>query len=60
MRMAHLHHGALKMLKDIVTGLREIRVKQHDVCKGCALGNYAKTTTPSSDTKAKGILELIR
>jgi hypothetical protein len=29
------------------------------VCKGCALGKYAKKTFPSSDSRSKGILDLV-
>ena len=29
------------------------------MCKGCALGKYAKTNIPSSDRRSKGILDLI-
>lgn len=47
------------MLKEIVIGLSEFRVAQHDVCKGRALGKYAKTMFLSSDIRAKGILNLI-
>jgi hypothetical protein len=57
--MAHLHHGALNVLKEIVTGLPESSIEHNDVCKGCALGKYAKTTFPSSDSRSKGILDLV-
>lgn len=39
-RMGHLHHGALKILRDIATGLPQCSVDQHDMCKGCTLGKY--------------------
>ena len=29
------------------------------MCKGCALGKYAKAAFSSSDSKSKGILDLI-
>jgi hypothetical protein len=58
-RMAHLHHGALKVLREAVTGLPEFSSDQHNVCKECALGKYAKTVFPSSDNRSKGILDLI-
>jgi transposase InsO family protein len=58
-RMAHLHHGALNVLKEIVTGLPELSTEHSDVCKGCALGKYAKTSFPSSDNRSKGILDLV-
>ncbi|XP_057825172.1 uncharacterized protein LOC131037144 [Cryptomeria japonica] len=54
-RMAHLHHGALNVLKEIVTGLPKIKVDKHEVCKGCALGKYAKTNFLSSNTRSKEI-----
>ena len=55
----YLHHGAFNVLKEIVTGLPELSVKHQGVCKGCALGKYAKTAFPSSDSRSKGILDLI-
>lgn len=58
-RMAHLRHGALNILKEIVTGLPEMKTEKHEVCKGCALGKYAKTSFPSSNTRSEGILDLI-
>jgi transposase InsO family protein len=58
-RMGHLHHRALKILGEIATGLPPCSVDSHEVCKGCTLGKYAKTSYPSRDDRAKGILELI-
>ena len=29
------------------------------MCKGCALGNYVKTAFPSSDSRSKGVLDLV-
>jgi hypothetical protein len=57
--MAHLHHGALNVLKEIVTGLPVLSTKHNDVCKGCALGKYGKTTFPSNDGRLKGLLDLV-
>jgi IS30 family transposase len=57
--MAHLHHGALKVLREAVTRLPEFSFDQHDVCKGCALAKYTKTVFPSSDSRSNGILDLI-
>jgi hypothetical protein len=42
-RMSHLHHGALSILKEIMTGVPKFSAKHHEVCKGCALGKYTKT-----------------
>jgi hypothetical protein len=33
-RIAHLHHGALKVLRESVTGLLEFSYDQHGVCYG--------------------------
>ena len=37
----------------------EIQVKHEGICKGCAQGKNAKKTFPSSERKAKGILEIV-
>jgi transposase InsO family protein len=58
-RMAQLHHGALNVLKEVVTGLLELSIEHNDVCKGFALGKYTKTTFPSSGNRSKGILDLV-
>jgi hypothetical protein len=50
-RMAHLHHGGLKVLKEIVTCLLDFNTEHHEVCKGYAMGKYTKTTFPSRDNK---------
>jgi len=45
-RMGHLHHGALRMLRETITGVLELGTKHDDVCKGCILGKYAKAVFP--------------
>ena len=57
--MAHVHHGALKVLKDIVIGLPSFSTDHQSICKGCAMGKYAKAAFPIRDNKSKGILDLI-
>ena len=57
--MAHLHHGVLRVLREIVTGLPVFSTEHQDVCKGCALGKYTKTVFPSSDSRVAGVLDLI-
>ena len=37
-RMGHLHHGALRMLREIVIGVPVLSVEHDDVCRGCVLG----------------------
>ena len=48
------------MLKEIVTGVPELGIEHDDVCRGCRLGKYAKTTFPRSDNIVDGMLGLIR
>jgi len=55
-RMGHLHHGTLKMLKEIVIGVLELGTKHDDVCKGCVLGKYVKATFPRSYNREDGVL----
>jgi transposase InsO family protein len=58
-RMAHLHHGALRVLREIVTRLPQFDTNYQEVCRGCALGKYTKTVFPSSDSRSVGILDLV-
>ena len=58
-RMVHLHHGALKVLREIVIGLPDFSTKQQGVCKGCALSKYDKVAFLSSDSRSKGSLDLV-
>jgi hypothetical protein len=58
-RMAHFHHGALRVLRELVTGVPDFSSEHHELCKGCTLGKYTKTAFPSNDSRAAGILDLI-
>jgi hypothetical protein len=58
-RLGHLHYRALSILRGIVTGLPEFSIEQQGVCRGCALGKNAKDAFPSSESRSKGILDLI-
>ena len=58
-RMAHLHHGALRILREIVTGLPQFNTNQQGLCRGCTLGKYTKASFPNNEHKASGILDLI-
>ena len=53
-----MHYRALPLASKAVEGLPKIQEK-HGVCKGCAKGKNTKKTFPSSESKAKGILEII-
>ena len=57
--MAHLHHPNLRMLRYMVTGFPDFSTDHSDVCRGCALGKYTKTSFPSSDSRSAWILDLI-
>ena len=58
-RMGHLHHGALRILRETVTGVSELSTKWDDICRGCVLGKYAKANYSRSNNKAKSVLRLI-
>jgi len=58
-RLGHLHHGALKIMQQITTGLPKGALNQRNVCKGCTLGKYAKSTFHKRDSKAHAVLERI-
>ena len=58
-KLRHLHHGALKILQQISTGLPKGTLAQLDQCKGCTLGKFVKTTFHEKDSHATMILEII-
>ena len=58
-RLAHVHYRALPLASKSVEGLPEIQAKHDGVCKGCAKGKNTKKTFPRSESKEKGILEII-
>lgn len=58
-RMGHLHHGALKILQQIDTGIPACSLDKSGVCKGCTLGKYAKSSFHGQENRAKEILEWV-
>jgi hypothetical protein len=58
-RLGHLHHGALKIMQQISTGLPMGTLAQLDQCKGCTLEKYAKSTFHGKENCASVILERI-
>jgi len=58
-RLGHIHHGALKILQQITTGLPKGTLAQSDQCKGCTLGKFVKATFHEKDSHATTILERI-
>ena len=57
--LAHVNYKALPIVSKVVTCLREIHINNEGVCKGCAQGKNTKNPFPSSNSKAKGILEIV-
>ena len=57
--LGHLHHGSLKMLQQISTGLPKGTLAQSDQCKGCTLGKFVKANFHEKDGRATKILERI-
>jgi hypothetical protein len=43
----------------MVTGVPDFSSEHHELCKGCTLRKYTKTSFPRSDSRAAGILDLI-
>jgi len=52
-------HGALKIVKQISTGLPKGALEQRDTCKGCTLGKYTKATFHDKDNRVYAVLETI-
>ena len=42
-----------------MTSALDFNTEQSEVCKGCALSKYVKTTFPSSDSRSAKALDLI-
>jgi hypothetical protein len=59
MRLGHLHHGALKIMQQISTGLPRGTLTQLDQCKGCTLGKYVTSPFHEKENRASVILERI-
>jgi hypothetical protein len=58
-RLAHLNYKALLVLSKMVTGLPKFQIDHDEVCKGYALGKNVKESFTSSDSRSKGILDII-
>ena len=41
-RLGHLHHGTLKILQKISTGIPNSTLVQSDQCKGCNMGKFRR------------------
>lgn len=58
-RMGHLQHGALRIFRKTVSGVPELSTEWDDVCRGYALGKYAKVAFSRSSNRAKSVPGLI-
>ena len=58
-RIAHLHHGALRHLRQAVIGVPQVQEGKHNHCRGCALGKNIRKPFPQSEHKSKGTLDLV-
>ena len=58
-RMAHLHHGPLKHLRQEVIGAPQVQEENHNHRKGCALGKNIRKPFPQSEHKYKDPLDLV-
>ena len=57
--LAHVHCRVLPIASKAVSGLPEIQTKHEGICKGCAQGKNVKKVFPNSESKEKGILEIV-
>ena len=57
--MAHLHHGALRHLRQAVIGVPQVKEEKHNHYKGYALGKNIKKPFPESEHKSKEPLDLV-
>ena len=58
-RTKHLHHAALRHLRQAVIGVPQVQEEKHNHYKGCALGKNIKKPFPQSEHKSKGTLDLV-
>jgi hypothetical protein len=53
-RMGHIHHGSLRILREITIGIPYLSVENHDLCRGCAMGKYTKASFPTVLVEKQG------
>jgi len=58
-RFGHLHFKALLGLQKMVRGMFSLHFEHDGICRGCVLGKNIKKSFPNSNTRSKGILDLI-
>ena len=57
--LVHVNYKALPIVIKVVTCLLEIHINNEGVWKGCAQGKNTNSPFPTSNSKAKGILEIV-
>ena len=57
--LAHINYKALPYVSKMVTGLPDMKIEHEGNCKGCARGKNIKNPFLKSETKTKGMLELV-
>jgi hypothetical protein len=59
MHFGHLHHGALRLLKNMVQGLPDFKVEYIKEMKGLLNFKHSRAAFPSNDQKLRKVLKLI-
>ena len=59
MRLTHINYKSLPHVNKVVTCLLDLNIDHEGTYKGCVRGNNIKNPFPKSETKTKGMLELI-
>ena len=57
--MVHLHHGALRHLRQAVIEVPQVQEENHNHCKCCALGKNIMKSFPQKEHKSTEPLDLV-
>ena len=58
--LAHVDQKSIPIVSKVVTDLPKVQIKHEGVCKGCAQGKNTKNPFLKSNSKEKGILDIIQ
>jgi hypothetical protein len=56
---SHLHYKTILVVRKIVSGLPKIQAEPDGLCKGCAQGKNMKDSFTNSDSRARGVLDIV-
>jgi hypothetical protein len=59
LRFGHLYYKALLGQLKMVRGMPTLHFEHDGICRGCVLGKNIKKSFPNTNTRSKGILDLI-